>query len=78
VIGLVLVVGAAAVAYYVRKRRIEEWQQTAAHLGFRYSTGDPFDLLNLPLALFQRGDGRGCENVVWGEKDGGDIKAFEF
>jgi len=26
----------------------------------------------------RRGDGRGCENVVWGTKDGLDVKAFEF
>src|SRR5207248_694184 len=78
VIGVLLVGGAAAFAYYARKRRIQEWQQTAGHLGFQYSTGDPFELLNLPLALFQRGEGRGCENVVWGQKDGLDIKAFEF
>jgi len=75
----VLVIGAVGVvSYYVRKKRIEEWQQTAAHLGFQYSTDDPFDLVNLPFELFRRGDGRGTENVVWGQKDGVDIKAFEY
>jgi len=78
VLGLILVGGVALIGYYARKRRIQEWQQTAAHLGFQYSTDDPFDLLNLPFSLFQRGDGRGTENVVWGQKDSVEIKAFEF
>ena len=73
-----LLIGVALIAYYARKRRIQEWQQTAAHLGFQYSTDDPFDLVTLPFSLFQRGEGRGSENVVWGQKDGLDIKAFEF
>jgi hypothetical protein len=78
VLGVILVGGVGLIAYYARKRRIQEWQQTAAHLGFQFSTEDPFDLLNLPFALFRRGDGRGTENVVWGQKNGVEIKAFEF
>src|SRR4029079_3268736 len=38
----------------------------AGSLGFRYSIADPFDLLALPFSLFDRGDGRGVENVLWG------------
>ena len=78
VLGALLVGGAAYISYTLKKKRIQEWEQTAAHLGFQYSTDDPFDLLSLPFALFQRGDGRGTENVVWGQKDGVDIKAFEY
>lgn len=39
--------------------------------GFRYSSRDPFGLLydyNFPL--LETGDGRACENVVWGEWKG--------
>ena len=38
----------------------------ASSLGFRYSPDDPFDTVDLPFALFNRGDGRGVENVLWG------------
>ncbi|TML80361.1 MAG: hypothetical protein E6G04_03115 [Actinobacteria bacterium] len=78
VIGVLVVGGAIVFGYYARKRRIQEWQQTAGHLGFQYSTEDPFDLLGLPFDLFRRGDGRGVENVVWGQRDGLDIKDFEY
>ena len=78
VIGVLLVGGVIVLGYYAKKRRIQEWQQTAGHLGFQYATEDPFDLLSLPFDLFRRGDGRGVENVVWGQKDGLDIKAFEY
>ena len=78
VIGVLVVGGTIVFGYYARKRRIQEWQQTAGHLGFQYSTEDPFDLLSLPFDLFRRGDGRGVENVVWGQRDALDIKAFEY
>jgi hypothetical protein len=80
VIGLfvVVVILIAVAGYYARKRRILLWQQTAAGLGLQYSTEDPFDLVDMPFDLFKRGDGRGTENVLWGTKDGLDLKAFEF
>ena len=77
-LGVVLVILVGVAAYYAQKRRIRLWQQTAAGLGFQYSTNDPFDLVDMPFDLFSRGDGRGTENVLWGTKDGLDVKAFEF
>jgi hypothetical protein len=74
----VVVILIAVGAYYYRQKRIQEWQQTAAHLGFQFSTDDLFGLLDLPFNLFERGDGRGTENVAWGQKDGIEIKAFEY
>lgn len=79
---IVLVVAAllllAWVAWYQRERRRKEWHATAARLGLRYSSGDPFGLSDLPFALFGRGDGRGWENVAWGTWEGLAVKAFEF
>jgi hypothetical protein len=75
---VVVVILIAVGGYYARKRRILLWQQTAASLGLRYSTEHPFDLLEMPFDLFSRGEGRGTENVLWGTKDGLDVKAFEF
>jgi hypothetical protein len=77
-LGIVLVILVAVAGYYARKRRILLWQQTAAGLGLQYSTEDPFDLVDMPFDLFSRGEGRGTENVLWGTKDGLEVKAFEF
>jgi hypothetical protein len=77
-LGVVLVILVAVAGYYARKRRILLWQQTAAGLGLQYSTEDPFGLVDMPFDLFSRGDRRGTENVLWGTKDGLDVKAFEF
>ena len=78
VVGFSLVFLLIILGYRARKRRILEWQQTAAGLGFQFSTEDPFGLIGLPFDLFSRGDGRGSENVAWGTKDGLDTKVFEY
>ena len=69
-LAVVAIILAAVIGYRIQKRRIQLWQQTAAGLGFQFAQEDPFGLLSLPFNLFERGDGRGCENVVWGTKDG--------
>ena len=74
VIAILLVVG----AYYAHKRLIELWQRTAAGLGFQYAEEDPFNLVSIPFRLFKLGEGQGCENVVWGTRNGLDVKAFDF
>jgi len=76
--GLVLVIVVIVVGYQLRKRTIQQWQQLAASLGFQYATDDPFGLVDLPFELFKRGEGQGTENVIWGTRDGIDIKAFDF
>jgi hypothetical protein len=49
----------------------------AAH-AFQYSRDDPFDLVHLPLWSFHPGDGRGCENVVWGTWERIPLKLTDF
>ncbi len=71
VVAVVVVVVAALVGGYLISRRITQKRQVAltavaGSLGFRYSPDDPFDTVELPFALFKRGDGRGVENVLWG------------
>ena len=71
----------AALAYYQRKRKIERQQQFAALAlghGLDFSIDDPFDILGEPFALLRRGDGRGVENVLWGEWKGLEIRAFDY
>lgn len=71
----------AALAYYQHKRKIERQQQFAALAlghGLDFSIDDPFDTLGEPFALLRRGDGRGVENVLWGEWKGLEIRAFDY
>ena len=71
VVVVVFVVVVAIVGGYVISRRITQKRRAAltavaGSLGFRYSPDDPFDTVDLPFALFKRGDGRGVENMLWG------------
>ena len=43
-----------------------------------YWPQDPFGLLAEPFALFQKGDGRGIENVLAGAYQAVDVKAFDY
>jgi hypothetical protein len=56
-IGL-LAVGAAYLAYYLRKKRREELAAIAFRLGLEFSADDPFGCLSYPFALLSKGDGR--------------------
>ena len=71
----------AALAYYQHTRTIERQRQFGAlelgH-GLAFSINDPFDTLEEPFALLRRGDGRGVENVLWGEWKGLEIRAFDY
>lgn len=81
VFALVLVV-IAAVAYgswYLKKKRRDETAALAAKLGFRYDPGDPFSIdETMPHQLFSLGDGRDCENVMWGVHDGVAMTEFDY
>jgi hypothetical protein len=57
----------AGAGYYFKMRRRDELAEFAQQHGLDYSVNDPFGLVDMSFALFARGDGRGCENVVWGK-----------
>ena len=81
---LILVGGVTAVglvaylSYLSTKRRRLGFQTMARQLGLDYSLQDPFGLLGLPFALFQKGDGRGIENVLSGIWQGLEVRAFDY
>jgi hypothetical protein len=50
----------------------------ARQLGCDYSVEDPFGILGEPFALFQRGHGRGIENVIWGRWHELELKVFDY
>lgn len=77
----VFVLGATGIAIasiLLKQRRRDQFSAFARQFGFQYSVQDPFGLLGLPFVLFRRGDGRGIENVVWGDWNGTDLTAFDY
>ncbi len=74
----VAVVGGIVWSFYAKRKRAETFQTMATQLGLSYAPEDPFGVLGWPFALFQRGDGRGVENVLWGTWQKVDVTAFDF
>ncbi|HYV00793.1 MAG TPA: hypothetical protein VEM93_00400 [Actinomycetota bacterium] len=64
--------------WYARKKRREELARMATQLGFQYAAEDPFGLLGLPFGLLKMGDGRGCENVMWGAWQDIQLREFDY
>lgn len=62
----------------IAAKRREEFLLTASRLGLTYARDDPFDTVDLPFALFRRGDGRGVENVLHGEPAGMRVRLFDY
>jgi hypothetical protein len=73
-----IALGAAYLAYYLRKKRRQELEAMALQLGLEFSAEDPFGCLSYPFALLARGDGRGTENVMWGVWQGMPLREFDY
>ncbi len=71
-------IGVAYLSYLAKKKRREGFALVATQLGMEYWPEDPFGLLSEPFALFNRGDGRGIENVIAGPYQSIDTKAFDY
>jgi hypothetical protein len=52
--------------------------QLAGGFGLQFAADDPFGLVNLRFRLFRMGDGRGCENVMWGDWRGMPVRAADY
>jgi hypothetical protein len=72
-VGLVLYLG-----YLAKQRRTQGFVQMARQLNLTYSASDVFGLLGYPFELFQRGDDRGVENVVYGDWQETHVIAFDY
>ena len=70
VLFVVVVAGAAAVSFYLKQKRRDELAVFATQQGLQYSADDTVGLIDPSFRLFQQGDGRGSENVVWGTWQG--------
>ncbi|MCA1831273.1 MAG: hypothetical protein ABR548_14620 [Actinomycetota bacterium] len=77
-IGLLVVLVFVVAGYYSAKKHREELQAFAKRWRLEFSESDPFDLLAYPFRLFSLGEGRGVENVLWGDIKGLKVRLFEY
>lgn len=75
---LVVVIAVAAWSWQQKLQRRKDFALLGARLGLTYSQDDPFGTVNLPFALFRKGDGRGVENVLDGELRGRRVRLFDY
>lgn len=78
VLAVVAAIAVAFISNYLKQQRIAAWRLAASTLGMQYAPQDPFGLDALDFTLFGKGDGRGCENVVWGSYHDRDAKVFDY
>jgi hypothetical protein len=70
--------GIAYLAYWQKKQRRLGFAHVARQLGLTYTQDDPYGLVGAPFELFQKGDGRGVENVIAGTWQGIEVRAFDY
>jgi hypothetical protein len=78
IVALVVAGGVWWFQYQLKRKRVANLFAVARRLGFQFSEDDPHDTLGLPFPLFTKGVGRRVENVMWGERDGVPLRAFDY
>ena len=78
VLGLLAMSLVAWFSFMAKRKRRQGFALMATQLGFEYSPQDPFGILAEPFALFEKGDGRGVENVLWGRWQDLDVRLFDY
>jgi len=81
---LIIVLGLAAVgligwfSYVAKQKRRQAFALMATQLGLEYSPQDPYGTVSEPFPLFDKGDGRGVENVLSGTWQDLDVRLFDY
>jgi hypothetical protein len=75
---LVAIGGIAWYGWWRKQQRRESLHRFALQNGMEFAAQDPFGLTNLPFHLFSLGDGRGCENVMWGSWKGLPVREADY
>lgn len=78
---VLIVMVAGGIITYQQQRKLERQRELRSlALGQRldFSLEDPFDTTGEPFSLFQKGDGRGVENVMWGFWQGLEVRVFDY
>jgi hypothetical protein len=80
VVGIVAAIAAIIwFAYVQRKKRREALQTFARQYQMEYAQHDPFNIpRSYDFTLFRLGEGRGCENVVWGRWQGIPVREADY
>src|SRR5712691_11976847 len=81
VVFILILVGVAAIGYLAwraKQKRREALALFALQRGYEFSRTDPFDLTGSDFHLFRMGDGRGCENVLWGTWQGLPVREADY
>lgn len=73
-----VIAGAVILQWWLKKKRLEELTQMAAQLGLGFSPYDVEGLVGMPFMLFNKGDGRGIENVMSGTWQGLQLREFDY
>jgi hypothetical protein len=78
----VLILAAVAVGviygFVQKQKRREALAMFALQNNLEYSRADLFGLTGHDFHLFDLGDGRGCENIVWGDWHGLSVKEADY
>jgi hypothetical protein len=75
---LMAVAGGLVYAFVQKQKRREALAMFALQNKLEYSQDDPFGLVDQEFHLFGLGDGRGCENVMWGDWHGLAVKEADY
>lgn len=82
VLGILAVVAVAiaalAISLHLKAKRRAAFRAFALQHGLEFAEGDPLGLLGWPFDLFQRGDGRGIDHVLWGTWRDTKLQAFDY
>ncbi|MBA3362947.1 MAG: hypothetical protein H0T07_00925 [Actinobacteria bacterium] len=80
IVVLVVVVAGGIITYQHQRKLERQRELRSLALGQRldFSLEDPFDTTGEPFSLFQKGDGRGVENVMWGFWQGLEVRVFDY
>ncbi len=78
VLVVIAMIAIGVFSYLAQKRRLEGFALVASQQGLSFAEDDPFETLEEPFALFDKGDGNGVENVMWGVWHGTDLRAFDY
>lgn len=66
------------VSWAAQKRRREEFFKLSVRLGLTYAIKDPFDTPSLPFDLFDQGQRRTAENVLYGDAGDMRVRLFDY
>jgi len=79
VLVVVLVAAVAYGSYYFKKKRRDALAVFAKQYRLTYAPSDPFGLIRAyDFKLFHQGDGRGCENLLYGEWEGVAVREADY